>query len=992
MPPSACRRLRAHAQPWLSCALIFILALVASTRASRAQLASLETPGLQLVYVDPSGKYLVPHVERAFLNSLEFQRRVLGFDPTDDITVLLLDLADGGNAGATAVPHDLLLVQMAPLSHAFETVTANERMTMIMNHELVHVATMDRPARRDRLFRRLFTGKVRPVPDHPETILYSWLTAPRAAAPRWYIEGAGVFFDTWMAGGIGRAQGGYDEMVFRSMVRDGTELYDPLGLISEGTRIDFNDEANSYLYGTRFMTWLARTYTPQRVAEWVTRQEHSHAHYARDFQRIFGVPLRTAWANWVRDEHVFQQRNLAAVRQYPLTHYQDLTPRALGAVSRAHLDPATGTLYAGVSAPGIVSHIAALSIDTGTVERLVDIKGPAMYTVTSLTRDPGDGMLYYTTDNGAFRDLVRLDPKTHRTTVLLEDGRIGDLAFNRADGAIWGIRHLNGLATLVRVPRPYTMWEQVHTWPYGTVVYDLDLSPDGTRLVASFGEIDGKQDVRIFDLSSLGRTDPTPVARFDFGPSVPNQFVFSPDARYVYGSAYYTGVSNIFRYEIATGTVEAVTNTDTGFFRPLPLEDGSLIAFRYSGQGFVPARLQVRVVDDIAPITFLGERLAEEHPVVRDWALGSPMQVDIAARPTTTRRYSPFRRMRMDSLYPVVQSYKGTSAPGVRLSFSDPLQLSRGSVAATYSVDTGLPTAERLHLQAGYERGDWRGAFEFNGADFYDFFGPTKTSRKGYVVSGGRRMQLIYDTPRRLELDLSGSFAGNLDALPDYQNVAVDVDRLATVTARLSWSDVRTSLGHVDDEKGNKWGLAAQAQRVTGRAVPRFAATQDQGLFAFGQHATLWLRSAAGFSPGDREDPFANFYFGAFGNNWIDHLDEKRYRSVASLPGAALNGIGGRNFVKSTLELNLPPWRFRRVGTPGLHATWLRPAVFVGGLATNLDDAGTRHTATTIGTQMDVRFTALSTMPLTLSFGGAIAFEHGRGPRREAMISLKVLR
>ena len=61
---------------------------------------------------------------------------------------------------------------MAPLSFAFETITANERMNMIMNHELVHVATMDQAARSDRFFRRLFGGKVGPTADHPETILY----------------------------------------------------------------------------------------------------------------------------------------------------------------------------------------------------------------------------------------------------------------------------------------------------------------------------------------------------------------------------------------------------------------------------------------------------------------------------------------------------------------------------------------------------------------------------------------------------------------------------------------------------------------------------------------------------------------------------------------------------------------------------------------------------------------------------------------------------
>ena len=72
--------------------------------------------------------------------------------------------------------------------------------------------------------------------------------------PRWYLEGSAVFMETWMAGGLGRAQGGYDEMVFRAMVRDNARFFDPLGLESEGTRIDFQVGVNAYLYGTRFMT------------------------------------------------------------------------------------------------------------------------------------------------------------------------------------------------------------------------------------------------------------------------------------------------------------------------------------------------------------------------------------------------------------------------------------------------------------------------------------------------------------------------------------------------------------------------------------------------------------------------------------------------------------------------------------------------------------------------------------------------------------------
>ena len=60
-----------------------------------------------------------------------------------------------------------------------------------------------------------------------------------------------------MAGGMGRILGGYDEMVFRTMVLENAYFYDVVGLESEGTTIDFQVGQNSYLYGTRFVTWLA---------------------------------------------------------------------------------------------------------------------------------------------------------------------------------------------------------------------------------------------------------------------------------------------------------------------------------------------------------------------------------------------------------------------------------------------------------------------------------------------------------------------------------------------------------------------------------------------------------------------------------------------------------------------------------------------------------------------------------------------------------------
>jgi len=149
-----------------------------------AQLAKVETERVRIVYVAPAETYLVPHAARTLLNADAFLRKLFGYEPTERVNVLLVDFQDYGNAGATSVPRNSIRVQIAPLSFAFETITANERMNTIMNHELVHVVSMDQATSRDRRFRTLFGGKVMPMAEQPEAILYFYLTTPRVAAPR----------------------------------------------------------------------------------------------------------------------------------------------------------------------------------------------------------------------------------------------------------------------------------------------------------------------------------------------------------------------------------------------------------------------------------------------------------------------------------------------------------------------------------------------------------------------------------------------------------------------------------------------------------------------------------------------------------------------------------------------------------------------------------------------------------------------------------------
>lgn len=970
-------------------------------RPAAAQFREIETRDLRLVYLGTPFEFIAPYTGRCFERSLRFYRDHLDYTPTERVNVYLEDTSDYGNAGVFGAPHSTMLVQVSPMNSVYETGPSNERMNFLMNHELAHVVTLDQAAGPDVFFRWLFHGKVRETNEHPESILYGYLTLPRRAAPRWHREGTAVFFETWMSGGLGRAQGPFDEMVFRAMVRDSAHFYDPLGLETEGVKVDFQVGVNSYLYGTRFMSYLAWQYSPQSLVRWVARTPGSRAYFASQFRQVYGKSLVDAWHDWIAWERDFQRANLDSVRRYPTTPSRDLSPYALGSVSRACLDSLRRTIYAGVYYPGALPYVAAIPLDGGPIRRLAEVKGPALYFVCSLAWDPDGRMLYYTTDNNDWRDLRSLDPATGRTRLLLKDARVGDLAFNRQDRTLWGIRHFNGIVSLVRFRPPYTDYQRVYSFPYGRDVYDIDISPDGTQLVASVAEISGRQTLRMMSIPALLAADSTSRQLYDFGVSIPNGFVFSPDGRALYGSSFYTGVSNLFRYDLVADSMDIVTNAETGFFRPLSLHDDSLVAFRYTGKGLVPAALEARPLHDVSAITFLGARLVDRYPELKSWKVPPPSSVNIDSLTTYAGSYRASANLGLANVYPIVEGYKAYTAAGLRFGIQDPFAFHELALTATASPSEALGADERWHLGLDWRHRFWSARYRYNRASFYDLFGPTKQSRKGQELGVGYSRLLVNDAPREVEFsaDVAGYTA--LDRLPEYQNVATspDFNQLYEAKAALRGKYLRSSLGSVDYEKGTQWSVSADQQLVrlesaghgALRGFPQVVGTLDGGVPLGTGHSSFWLRTAAGYSPGDPNEPFSNFFFGAFGNNWLDVQDPKRYRTWSSLPGLEINQVGGTDFARIQGEWNLPGLRFERLGRLELFASWARLSLFSTALVTNLSRPRDRQVITDAGLQADVRFQLLLQQPLTLSFGLARAFDSGHAAGDEGMVSLKIL-
>ena len=964
-------------------------------------LSFVETKDLRVIYYSPEGTFLVPTTVQNLTASLESNRKIFGYAPNDKINVLLQDFSDVSRAAVLPVPRNRIFIDTAPQSDPYEYTSAGELLAWLSAHEISSLMSTDQPGPDEERFRRWFRGKVGVDSSHPESVLYRYLTNPRLSSPSWFREGTAVFSETWLMGGLGRAQGGYDEMVFRAMVRDDAHFYDPLGLVANGTEVTVQTAAAAYLYGTRFMNYLALTYDPTRLVSWWSLGTQSKSDYAADFQRVFGLPLQQAWQDWVDWEKDFQQKNLVKVRENTLTPSKDLTAESLGAISRSFLSGDGSTLYAATQRPGQLASLVAIQLGNGRVTRLHEVVGPSGIKVTSLAYDPANATLFYTSDNDSLRNLEAFELRTGASRTLLKKARIGDLAFNAADRSLWGIRFNNGLAMLVRIAYPYNDYKVVHLFKYSERPFDLDVSPDGALLAYSLTR-PGKSlatpltEVNILRTAQAAEDTAQPHRTFKLEGAVPEGFIFSKEGQHLYGSSYYNGVSNIYRYDIERDVIEAISNTDVGFFSPVAVNTNRLIVSRYTAQGFLPTLVDITPTKDLSAIDFLGQQVAEQHPEVRTWMQQPAAVLPFEASVIRRGDYAPVKELGLQSVIPTIERYKQSTALGLAADFSDPMGFATLSLNAGYSPDKNLSSRERVHATADFHYGRWSMGAKWNAANFYDFFGPVKRSREGYSGYVNYERPLVYDPPMTVDFVANAAFYGGLDSLPNFQNVRSPSRNLSTLSVGFRSANLRSSLGAVDFETGQSWSAIAHSYGAAGKFTPSLQLEYHAGVPLPVDHSSLWLRTGAVISSGKPDSPLSNTFLGGFGNNYVDsriYSGAQRYRGslLSSMPGFEINSLSGRTIGKVMLEWCLPPLRFENSGSPGFYAYWMRPEIFASAVQTNPDNHSRRETAKNIGLQLDFSIMTMHRLPVVLSVGAAKGFGAGGRGKSEFMLSLMVL-
>jgi hypothetical protein len=374
--------------------------------------------------------------------------------------------------------------------------------------------------------------------------------------------------------------------------------------------------------------------------------------------------------------------------------------------------------------------------------------------------------------------------------------------------------------------------------------------------------------------------------------------------------------------------------------------------------------------------------------VLKTWGVGSPAKVPLDQLITARGTYDPFKRMRFDAHYPIVSAYDQKAAFGYYFHLADPLQFRQFSAGLGFSP-YGVHGAERFHANVEYQTPNWKLNYWHNLADFYDLFGPVLRSRKGDAFIADYTRPLIYDPPRQLDVFGSAATYFGLKTLPGAQNIASPSD-LRSGEIGLRYTNTTKALGGVDHEKGIAGRIVAGTDQALGHWYPRLYGGLDIGTALPWSNSSAWLYAHAGMVGGQRESPLAAYYFGSFRNNYVDDRPEKRYREMESFPGFGIDEIAARKFAKLTGEINLPPIRFAEVGIPAFYLSYIRPAVFAGGMLTQRQEGGGRHYAD-VGAQFDLNFTVALRLPMVLSVGAAAGFDNDGYRKTEWLASLKIM-
>ena len=521
-------------------------------------------------------------------------------------------------------------------------------------------------------------------------------------SPPWLTEGLAVFQETARtAGGRGRSSL-FDMYIRADALGAGLPDLDEMS----GDPRSWPGGVARYLYGGRFVTWLARERGEVGIAAFSKEYGGRLIPFAlnRTADLAFGEDLVSLWDAW----RAWERRRAAQVvgrrAVQGLTATERLTHHGYGARGLRVRSDGRALLYRRSGGDEVGSLWVAPLNPAGRPE------GPARRLVRtgaagSASWDPADGSVVYALrtpwrEHDRYSDLMRIRPETGERTPLTRGLRARDPDV-AADGRIAFVINEANRSRLAVGDRALRDW-RILDLPGVREVDSPRWSPSADRIVVSGWRDGGERDLYLLDLEGGGA--PRRLTRdraLDLDPA------WSEDGRHIWFSSDRGGVFDLFVYDLDAEAVRRATRLSMGAFDPAPM-GGAALFLGYGGQGFDVRRWAH------GPVTDMPVALPDHGPDRPDVALSSPVGEVFPDRP-----YDPAQTVAPTGWFPLFVGGAGLLQAGASVVGADvlrhhryALRLTGGGalphlgVFADYSYDRLYPSLGLTVSRSLRDRGD----------------------------------------------------------------------------------------------------------------------------------------------------------------------------------------------------------------------------------------------------------------------------------------------
>ncbi len=519
---------------------------------------------------------IAEEVEQKLVDLLQWQ-------PEQKTHIVIADNSDFANGLTTVVPYNAIYLQAAPPAVSSSLGEYDNWLRLLIIHEYAHVLTSDPVRGYSALTRRIF-GKVVPLGDLFNLLVFAVTGPPNVLMPRWWHEGMATWAETELTSS-GRGRSSYYQMVYRTAVAENNLL--TIDRINGD--IPYWPAANSpYIFGSGFIQYIAAKYG-QNIPGSISQQQSGRLPYF-----INGSP----------EEHLDR-------KGYPVLYEEMLTRMKSEQRDRlARLAQRPFTNVTTIGRPAVsetnprFSHngkMIAFNRNDRHSYPLIVITERSGKEVASFRRLNGDGSIAWSADDQA---IIFSQARVTEAENYYQDIYLYDISLKKINRLTWGMRAGNpdlspdgkqlavrisalGGENLALIDFPELLSGRDEIKPQlltGFTEHRLSAprwSPDGKSIAFSVTDMAGKTALNLIEPLSA-RT--TKLLTTSYTIDAP---VWSPDGKALLYSADESGVYNIYRFDIDARSAAPVTHLLSGAFTPdVAAEDETLAIGKYTAQGF----------------------------------------------------------------------------------------------------------------------------------------------------------------------------------------------------------------------------------------------------------------------------------------------------------------------------------------------------------------------------------------------------------------------